>query len=98
MGDVKLSGLIGLFLGFQFFLFALWFAALGGMVYGLFRRAISPMPRFAIKVGLAAEGVLGTSQDSAKIPFGAFLAVASVLVLLNEQFIARFFEIWLIWF
>jgi len=34
-GDVKLAGVIGLFLGFQNFLIVLWLAALGGSVYGI---------------------------------------------------------------
>jgi leader peptidase (prepilin peptidase)/N-methyltransferase len=34
-GDVKLAGVIGLFLGFQNFLIVIWLAALGGSVYGV---------------------------------------------------------------
>lgn len=34
-GDVKLAGVIGLFLGFQNFLIVLWLAALSGSVYGI---------------------------------------------------------------
>ena len=34
-GDVKLAGVIGLFLGIQNFLIVVWLAALGGSVYGI---------------------------------------------------------------
>ena len=38
MGDVKLAALVGLFLGFQGFLVALWLAAIIGTLYGMIRR------------------------------------------------------------
>jgi prepilin signal peptidase PulO-like enzyme (type II secretory pathway) len=34
-GDVKLAGVIGLFLGFQDFLVVLWLAAVSGSIYGI---------------------------------------------------------------
>lgn len=37
MGDVKLAALIGFFLGWQLFLLSLWFAAVGGSIYGIAR-------------------------------------------------------------
>jgi prepilin signal peptidase PulO-like enzyme (type II secretory pathway) len=44
-GDVKLAGVIGLFLGFQKFLIVLWIAALGGSVYGIWLLRKRGMPR-----------------------------------------------------
>jgi prepilin signal peptidase PulO-like enzyme (type II secretory pathway) len=44
-GDVKLAGVIGLFLGFQNFLIAFWLAALGGSVYGIWLMRKRRMPR-----------------------------------------------------
>lgn len=79
VGDVKLSGVIGLFLGFQFFLSALWIAALGGMIYGYGRRALSRMEH-----PFGSDFQFAPSPDE-KIPFGAFLAGASVLVLITEK-------------
>ena len=40
MGDVKLSGLIGFFVGFDCFLVALWLAAILGAAYGIMRIAM----------------------------------------------------------
>jgi leader peptidase (prepilin peptidase)/N-methyltransferase len=39
-GDVKLAGVIGLFLGWEYFLLTLWIAAIGAMTYGMMVMAI----------------------------------------------------------
>jgi prepilin signal peptidase PulO-like enzyme (type II secretory pathway) len=44
-GDVKLAGVIGLFLGFQNFLIVFWLAALSGSIYGIWLLRKRGMPR-----------------------------------------------------
>jgi leader peptidase (prepilin peptidase)/N-methyltransferase len=44
-GDVKLAGIIGLFLGFQNFLIVFWLAALSGSVYGIWLLRKRGLPR-----------------------------------------------------
>lgn len=63
-GDVKLCGVIAIFLGLELFLLSLWFAAVGGSLYGFYHQ-ISSKARFACGTVL--------------IPFGSFLAGAAVL-------------------
>ncbi len=45
MGDVKLSGVIGLFVGVQYFLVAVWLAAVFGIVYWIFQRFLNQAKR-----------------------------------------------------
>ncbi len=44
-GDVKVAGVIGLFLGFQNFLITFWLAAVSGSVYGIWLLRKRGMPR-----------------------------------------------------
>ena len=41
MGDVKLAGVIGFFVGVQYFLAAVWLAAVFGIVYWIFQRLLN---------------------------------------------------------
>ena len=77
-GDVKLAGVIGLYVGWKIFLAVLWAAALAGGLYGLFM--ISVMKK----------------RRDAKLPFGAFLAVAAGLALLFEPEVQTVINSWLV--
>ncbi len=41
IGDIKLAGLIGLFIGFEHFLVAIWFAAILGIIYWSIQRVLN---------------------------------------------------------
>lgn len=41
IGDIKLAGLIGLFIGFEHFLVAVWFAAILGIIYWSIQRVLN---------------------------------------------------------
>ena len=98
LGDVKLAGVIGLFVGFVPFLLALWGASMAGAVYGLVQASTQP-PRQktggqAIPLLLEREGgVRGMSL--LKVPFGSFLAISSLFVFIFESDIMLFIEKWL---
>jgi leader peptidase (prepilin peptidase) / N-methyltransferase len=88
MGDVKLAAVIGLFLGYQHFLIALWLAAIVGTVYGLIRRR-KGISKFAINNP--------KFPIDSKLPFGSFLSGASVFVFFFQQQIQGLMDAWLIW-
>ncbi|MBI5216814.1 MAG: prepilin peptidase [Ignavibacteriae bacterium] len=100
-GDVKLAGLIGLFLGFQNFLVAFWFAALLGTAYGLvhhFRlQKINPQfhPPQAGKAIPARRTCSLAGGRNPKLPFGSFLAFSSSIVLIFQTPINNMLESWL---
>lgn len=73
MGDVKLSALIGLFIGIENFLIAVWAAAVFGCLYWLVRHFL---------LGLSIEDP-ARGKDM-KLPFGSFLSLTSfVSILVN---------------
>lgn len=90
MGDVKLAGVIGLFVGFVPFLVALWGASIAGMIYGLVRTH-PPVPLLSPREG----GVRGMS--GLKIPFGTFLSVSSLSVIFFKSEVLSLLELWLTW-
>ncbi len=75
-GDVKLAGLIGFFIGFQFFLGSLWLASAAGAMFGFVRQ----------------QGVKNPEEE--KIPFGSFLAFASMAAMFSRDAINQLFERW----
>jgi len=94
-GDVKLAGVIGLFLGFQNFLIALWMASVAGAIYGLMRRWRG-MSHVAIDNPRLSAGQVQAEIDL-KLPFGSFLAIASSVVLFNQETISEYIQSWLIY-
>jgi len=76
IGDVKLSALIGLFVGIENFLFAVWSAAIIGCLYWLFKRFIMVLP-----IEDPARG------KDIKLPFGSFLSLTSFAALLLSPII-----------
>jgi leader peptidase (prepilin peptidase)/N-methyltransferase len=78
MGDVKLAAVLGLFLGMQSLLIALWLAAILGSLFG--------MTKIVLVKG---------KKEGIKLPFGSFLAVASVLVLFFSNQINQLIEVWI---
>lgn len=83
MGDVKLAGVIGLFIGFLPFLIALWMASVAGAGYGLLKIR-NPKYEYRNKFEIR----------SAKVPFGAFLAMSSVAVVLFRDEIPQILQSW----
>jgi len=104
MGDVKLAAVVGLFLGLQDFLICLWLSALIGSIYGIVRTRISQLSasnQFAIPASSARSRNPKSEngrfvQDSAKIPFGSFLAATSSAVLLLQVPVHGLISSWLI--
>lgn len=45
MGDIKLAGVIGFFIGVQYFLIAVWLAAVFGIAYWIFQRLLNHAER-----------------------------------------------------
>jgi leader peptidase (prepilin peptidase)/N-methyltransferase len=75
IGDIKLAGVIGLNLGFEHFLVALWIAAVFGSTYGLviqrkYRRRV-------LRVLSIQSGFL---QAKSVIPFGSFFSGGAIVV------------------
>jgi leader peptidase (prepilin peptidase)/N-methyltransferase len=86
MGDVKLAMLITFFIGWMNFLVALWIAAALGAVFGAMRlRALGKRQ---------TEPALSRAEAE-KIPFGSFLAISSLVVLLLGDLISQWMEPWL---
>jgi len=75
-GDVKLAAVMGMFLGWQEVLLAIFLAFLAGAVYGIFLMV-----------------VMGKGRKTA-VPFGPFLAGATILVYLwSEQIISWYLRV-----
>jgi len=85
VGDIKLAGLIALFLGFVPFLISLWLAAVIGSLYGLLRPRVSFLNR------LASNSPSGIPADA--IPFGSFLALSAGAVCLFSESIWEVFNL-----
>jgi leader peptidase (prepilin peptidase)/N-methyltransferase len=92
-GDVKLSGVIGLFLGFQNFLIVLWMASIAGTLYAL-TRSRKGNAHFAIGNPRLCGGQ-AQSEIVFKLPFGSFLAAAACVVLYFQESISELIQIWL---
>lgn len=76
MGDIKLAGILGLYLGWKIFLIVLWGAAIAGLLWGI-----------------TAITILRVQKDS-RLPFGSFLAFASIIAMFYridiEIFLAQY--------
>jgi leader peptidase (prepilin peptidase)/N-methyltransferase len=77
IGDVKLAGFLGLFLGFENFLITLWLSSILGILYGL----------------ITSIGTTGSWKI--KIPFGAFLGVSAILVLIFADPLDQVINAWM---
>jgi len=91
MGDVKLAGLVGLFLGFQNLLIAFWLATILGSVYGW---SLKIRARNRVKVD---SGIKQYNSPDLKLPFGSFVAITASIVLVFQKQINIALESWLIW-
>lgn len=78
MGDVKLSAVIALFLGFVNFLFVLWLAATIGLLIVLANKSVQIFP----------------VRNRDRLPFGTFLAVAACVVIYTNHWLERLFNSW----
>lgn len=94
MGDVKLASALGLFIGLPGFLFALWLAASLALLCSPLRISAGGVARRGPVISPAQEGGVRACHSERYIPFGAFLAVSSSLVMLFQQ---QLYEIWLAW-
>jgi len=81
-GDVKLAGVIGLFIGFQNFLIVLWLAAIIGTFFGTF---------IILKNNRKSQ----IDNRQLKIPFGSFLAITACTVLYFQETISELIQSWL---
>jgi leader peptidase (prepilin peptidase)/N-methyltransferase len=77
-GDVKLSGVVGFFLGFTGFIVALWIAALLGIGFACARKVSHPCRHLG--------------HRDPRLPLGTFLAISSVIVLVLEEPIYQLLE------
>jgi len=84
IGDLKLAGVIGLVTGFVPFLIALWGASVAGMVYGWMK-----FRNTKFETGNKFE------IQNPKIPFGAFLALSSLVVFAFKGMILQILDSWL---
>ncbi len=96
MGDVKLAGVIGLFVGIQDFFVSLWLASVLGttcwMVARIVKsRGITRSPSDQI-TGLPYHQLI----QSTRLPFGTFLSCSSFAVCLLQPDIDLFLNSWLI--
>ena len=73
MGDIKLAGVIGLFVGFVPFLLSVWVASIAGLAYVVLSK---PRP--------------------SKIPFGSFLAISSLIILVLKDQLSDLIIAWLV--
>lgn len=84
IGDLKLAGVIGLFTGFVPFLIALWTASILGTVYAF------------VKIRNPKSEIREKSEiQNPKIPFGAFLALSSLVVVAFKGTILQILDSWL---
>jgi prepilin signal peptidase PulO-like enzyme (type II secretory pathway) len=92
-GDVKLAGVIGLFIGYQDFLLSLWAGAIIGLIYAMSIRIY--IPKSHITAGTDSHTANSRTDD--KLPFGSFLAIASFLVFCFHDDVHSWINQWLIW-
>lgn len=100
MGDVKLAAVIGLFIGLQGFLIALWSAAVVGSIVGI-SKSLAGWPSTVKQSDLGREeGFLRPEQQARndkRLPLGSFLAITSTLVLFFQDSINSIIGSWLTW-
>jgi len=87
-GDVKLGAVIGLFLGFQNFLLAVWMAAVLGALFGIFKR-VHQSSIFNLKSQINLPSL------EIKLPFGTFMAITSSVVCIFEEYVHEAIDLWL---
>jgi leader peptidase (prepilin peptidase)/N-methyltransferase len=87
-GDLKLAAVIGLFLGFQDFLVALWLAAILGTILGMIKYLVE-------KKQTQTTPDFSRQMSPGVLPFGSFLAFVSIVVLIFEVQIQDFISVWL---
>ena len=83
IGNTKLAALVGLFIGVQNFILAVWAAAMLGCLYWIVKRYMMGSP---IEVSPDKSGQAVPAKDM-KLPFGSFLSVTSFLVLLLSNYV-----------
>lgn len=93
LGDVKLAGALGVWLGVTNFLLAFWFAVVFGAIYGLwktkFQKYETQKQSFSMDIVTNNLGALNI-----KIPFGSFLAIAASGVFWHQQTLSQLLRIW----
>jgi len=96
IGDLKLAGVIGLFTGFVPFLIALWMASIGGSLYGSLKLRNPPAPP-EVPIRRAGKSEIRDKSEiqNPKIPFGAFLALSSLVVVAFKGTILQILDSWL---
>lgn len=82
-GDVKLSAMLGLFLGWQHFLVSLWLASTLGLLYSALSCRFIFIDYWKLDIRHCPE-----------LPFGTFLAIASSFVLFTSELIDKMVLQW----
>jgi len=98
MGDVKLGGMIGIFVGVEVFLFVLWFSSVLGAIYGLAlarsdgSRSES-LPGDGRGSSWAGRGgvIFRTVSRSEPLPFGSILAAVTIFAVPFQSSIEEIF-------
>jgi leader peptidase (prepilin peptidase) / N-methyltransferase len=93
MGDAKLAGVIGYFVGGTLFLVSLWIAAVIGLAFGLLAKSIG---RATPETEASPNGYL--RGHALLIPFGSFLAIAGACALIYGNEITNILSQWLTYF
>jgi leader peptidase (prepilin peptidase)/N-methyltransferase len=96
-GDIKLAAVMGLFLGYQNFIISLWIAAIFGAIYGLTNNKLLNRTSKIEHQQLLITHNSNLVTHNLPIPFGSFLAFASVIVFFFQQQIHGLIDAWLIW-
>jgi leader peptidase (prepilin peptidase)/N-methyltransferase len=95
MGDVKLAGVVGLFVGFTGFLAVLWIAALIGILYAGAMRMLGCRGEFTSR-GLNLIRSSDAGSISNLLPFGSFLSVVTILFFVFDVQAQQIIDTWLI--
>jgi leader peptidase (prepilin peptidase) / N-methyltransferase len=90
MGDLKLAGVIGYFVGGTLFLVSLWIAAVIGLAFGLLAKSIG---RATPEAEASPNGYL--AGHTVLIPFGSLLAIAGACALIYGNEITNILFQWL---
>ena len=104
MGDVKLGAMVGYFFGFWSFLIALWLSAVLGCIYetlpanlktpaALCLHTVHATQPFTLRRIRECDQRMNHPTERV-LPFGSFLAVSSIIVLLFQPTITQGIEEW----
>jgi leader peptidase (prepilin peptidase) / N-methyltransferase len=94
MGDVKLASLVGLFIGLQGFLVALWLASFIGAIFGVIMKLSGRGRPASSGIQQLASSVGEVTLPGSIIPFGSFLAVSSFVTMVMQEPLTKILGEW----